>query len=76
MTASIIIGPLFVEEQLTAGSVTSTVTEDRLESMLRRFVIPELQQSGILDTTIFMQEEAPPHTGTCIKQFTYATFHG
>ncbi|GBN95483.1 hypothetical protein AVEN_31596-1 [Araneus ventricosus] len=55
MTAGVIIGPFFFEEQSRAVLVTGTVTAGCLESMLRRFVIPELQQSGILDTTIFMQ---------------------
>lgn len=68
MTASFIIGPFFFEEQSTAGPVTCTVTAARLASMLSRFVIPELQQRGILDTTIFMQDGAPPHIGTCVTQ--------
>lgn len=35
-----------------------------LEKMSRHFVIPELQQHGILDTMNFMQDGAPLHTDT------------
>ncbi|GBL84631.1 hypothetical protein AVEN_191091-1 [Araneus ventricosus] len=62
MTAS--VGLFFFEEKPTAGHMTSTVTA---AFMLRRFVIPELQQRGILDTMIFMQDGTPPHIGTCFK---------
>lgn len=68
MTANFIMGPFFFEEPSAAGPVTCTVTAARLESMLRCFVIPELQQRGILDTTVFMQDGAPPHIGRCVKQ--------
>ena len=36
--------------------------------MLRRFVIPELQQRGTLDTTTFRQDGTPLHNGTSITQ--------
>ncbi|XP_035229855.1 receptor-type tyrosine-protein phosphatase F-like [Stegodyphus dumicola] len=62
MTACFIIGTFFFEKQSTAGPVTYTVTASRLASMLRRFVISELQQQrGFADTTIFMDDGAPQH---------------
>ncbi|GBN95504.1 hypothetical protein AVEN_92883-1 [Araneus ventricosus] len=68
MTASVIIGPFFFEEQSRAGLVTGTATAGCLELMLRRFVIPELQQHGILDTTIFMQGRGSTSpTCTCVS---------
>ncbi|GBM13494.1 hypothetical protein AVEN_162736-1 [Araneus ventricosus] len=68
MTASVIIGPFCFEEQSIAGPVTSTVTAASLESMVRRFVISELHQRGVLDTAIFMHDGDPPHIGTCVSQ--------
>ena len=59
---------IFFKEQLTVGPFIYTVTAAHLESMLRHFMIPKLQQHNILDTMIFMQDRAPQHTGTSVTQ--------
>lgn len=35
--------------------------------MLENFVIPQLQQRNCIDSTIFMQDGAPPHIGRRVK---------
>ncbi|GBN06504.1 hypothetical protein AVEN_202351-1 [Araneus ventricosus] len=67
-TAAFIFGPLFLEEIGLSGPVTCTVNGTRYESLLRNQLIPALQQRGCVDSTIFMQDDAPPHIATPIKQ--------
>ncbi|GBM94792.1 hypothetical protein AVEN_69347-1 [Araneus ventricosus] len=40
----------------------------RYESLLLNQLIPALQQRGCVDSTIFMQDCAPPHIATPVKQ--------
>lgn len=67
-TASFIIGPYFYEENGASGPVTCTVTAARYADMLQNFTIPQLQQRGCLDSTIFMQDGAPPHIGLRVQR--------
>lgn len=46
----------------------------RIDAQMYPNVIPELQQRGILATTIFMQDGAPPHIGRCVKQLLQQQF--
>ncbi|GBN13816.1 hypothetical protein AVEN_182781-1 [Araneus ventricosus] len=59
-----IVGPLFSEEIGPSGPVTCTVNGTRYESLLRNQLIPALQQRGCVDSTIFMQDDVPPHIVT------------
>ncbi|GBN43390.1 hypothetical protein AVEN_138006-1 [Araneus ventricosus] len=63
--AAFIVGPFFFEEM---GPVTYTVKGTCYESLLRNQLIPALQQRGCVDSTIFMQDGAPPHIATPVKQ--------
>ncbi|GBM67640.1 hypothetical protein AVEN_81142-1 [Araneus ventricosus] len=65
-TAAFIVGPFFFENP--SGPVTCTVNGTRYESLLRNQLIPALQQRGCVDSTIFMQVDAPPHIATPVKQ--------
>ncbi|GBL84849.1 hypothetical protein AVEN_93874-1 [Araneus ventricosus] len=67
-TATFIVGPFFFEEIGPSGPVTCTVNGTRYESLLRNQLIPALQQRGCVDSTIFMQDEAPSHIATPVKQ--------
>ncbi|GBM18011.1 hypothetical protein AVEN_238403-1 [Araneus ventricosus] len=67
-TAAFIVGPFFFEEIGPSGPVTCTVNGTRYESLLRNQLIPALQQRGCVDNTIFMQNGAPPHIETPVKQ--------
>ncbi|GBO01225.1 hypothetical protein AVEN_35484-1 [Araneus ventricosus] len=58
LTASFIVAPFFFKE---VGPVTCTVTGVHYESLLRKLVIPTLQQRASVCSTIFMQDGAPPH---------------
>lgn len=66
-TASFIIGPYFYEEFGRNGLVTCSVNSHRYADMLENFVIPHLQQRNCIDSTIFMQDGAPPHIGRRVK---------
>ncbi|GBM93967.1 hypothetical protein AVEN_106933-1 [Araneus ventricosus] len=67
-TAAFIVGPFFFEEIDPSGPVTCTVNGTHYESLLRNQLIPALQQRGCVDSTIFMQDGAPPHIATSVKQ--------
>lgn len=59
MRVNYIIVPFFFQEQSIAEPVPYTVTAARLMPIIKRFVIPELQQCGeqqIIDSTIFIQD--------------------
>ncbi|KMQ82897.1 transposable element tc3 transposase [Lasius niger] len=74
ITATFIVGPFFFEEITPAGPVTCTVTGKRYEALLRNHVLPALQQRQCVDRTIFMQDGAPPHIATSVKQLLRAQF--
>ncbi|GBM24458.1 hypothetical protein AVEN_41104-1 [Araneus ventricosus] len=67
-TAAFIVGPFFFEEIGPSGPVTCTGNGIRYECLLRNQLIPALQQRGYVDSTIFMQDGAPPHIATPMKQ--------
>ncbi|GBM40272.1 hypothetical protein AVEN_248293-1 [Araneus ventricosus] len=67
-TAAFIVGSFFFEEIDPSSPVTCTVNGARYESLLRNQVIPALQQRGCADSTIFMQDDAPPYIATLVKQ--------
>ncbi|GBN57259.1 hypothetical protein AVEN_17341-1 [Araneus ventricosus] len=67
-TAAFIVSPFFFEEIGPSGHVTCTANGTRYESLLRNQLIPALQQRGCVDSTIFMQDGAPPHIATPVKQ--------
>lgn len=73
-TATFVIGPYFFEEVTRRGFETCSVTGRRYQDMLTTFVIPELQQHGRLQDTIFMQDGAPPHILRGVQQVLRATF--
>ncbi|RXM99969.1 hypothetical protein EOD39_10479 [Acipenser ruthenus] len=57
------IGTLFFEEPSASGPETCTVIVARYNTMLTPHVIPMLQQRNVINTTVFMQDEAPLHIG-------------
>ncbi|GBN93660.1 hypothetical protein AVEN_24970-1 [Araneus ventricosus] len=67
-TAAFIFGPLFLEEIGPSGPVPCTVNGTRYESLFRNQLIRALQQIVGVDSTIFMQDGAPPHIATPVKQ--------
>ncbi|GBM68126.1 hypothetical protein AVEN_176295-1 [Araneus ventricosus] len=66
--AAFIFGPFFFEEIDPSGPVTCTVNRTRYEFFLRNHLIPALQQRECVDSTIFMEDGAPPHIETPVKQ--------
>ncbi|GBN75512.1 hypothetical protein AVEN_168917-1 [Araneus ventricosus] len=67
-TAAFIVGRFFCEEIGPLGPVTCTVNGIRYESLLRNQLIPALQKRECVDSPIFMQDGAPPHIATPVKQ--------
>ena len=61
-----IIGPFFFQE--------TTINGDIYLTMLKTFLIPELQRFNILDKTIFQQDGAPCHYSLAVRQFLNDTF--
>lgn len=55
MIANFTNEPFLFEEQSIAGPITCTIIAACLASIVRLFVVRELQQSDILDSAIFMQ---------------------
>ncbi|GBM75493.1 hypothetical protein AVEN_183809-1 [Araneus ventricosus] len=66
--ASFIVGTVFLEEIGPSDPVTCTVNGTRYESLLRNHLVPAMQQRRCVDSTIFMQDGAPPHIATPVKQ--------
>ncbi|MGH0123464.1 UNVERIFIED_CONTAM: hypothetical protein FKN15_011979 [Acipenser sinensis] len=67
-TVNFVIGPFFVEEPSAREPQTCTVTAAQYQTMLTTHVIPMLQQRNVINTTVFMQDGAPPHIGNQIKR--------
>ncbi|GBM38563.1 hypothetical protein AVEN_71672-1 [Araneus ventricosus] len=67
-TAAFIICPFFFEETGFSCPVTCAVNGTCYESLFRNQLIPALQQRGCADSTIFMQNGAPPNIATPVKQ--------
>ena len=67
-TSSFIIGPYFFEENTPTGPKTCSVNAEKYRTMLLNFAIPQLQQRGCLESTIFMQDGAPPHIGLRVQE--------
>ncbi|GBM82775.1 hypothetical protein AVEN_221068-1, partial [Araneus ventricosus] len=62
-TAAFIVGPFFFEELGPSGPVTCPVNGTRYESLLRNQLIPALERSGCVDSTIFKQDgDSSAHT--------------
>ncbi|GBN48480.1 hypothetical protein AVEN_210077-1 [Araneus ventricosus] len=72
--AAFIVGPFFFEEIGYSGAVTCTVNGTHYESLLRNQLIPALQQHGCVNSTIFMQDGAPLHIATPVKQLSNLHF--
>ncbi|GBN32408.1 hypothetical protein AVEN_216917-1 [Araneus ventricosus] len=68
LTTSLIIGSFFFEGIGPTGPVTCTVNDICCKSLLRKHVIPALQQSPCVSSTIFMQDGAPPHVAHPLKR--------
>ncbi|GBM40785.1 hypothetical protein AVEN_80795-1 [Araneus ventricosus] len=56
------------EEIGLSGPVTYADNGTSYESLLRNQLIPALKQRLRVDSTIFMQDGAPPHIATPVKQ--------
>ncbi|GBL90779.1 hypothetical protein AVEN_215520-1 [Araneus ventricosus] len=67
-TAAFIVDPFFFEEIGPSCPVTCTVNGTHHESLLRNQLIPALQQRGCVYSTIFVQDDAPSHIATSVKQ--------
>ncbi|GBL99571.1 hypothetical protein AVEN_68835-1 [Araneus ventricosus] len=67
-TAAFIVGPFVLEEIGPSDTVPCTVNGTRYESLWRNQLIPALQQRECVDSTIFMQDGAPPNIATPVKQ--------
>ena len=47
--------------------MTCSATSNRFADMLENFVMPQLQQKKIINSTIFIQDSAPLHIGRWVK---------
>ncbi|GFU11159.1 transposable element tc3 transposase [Trichonephila clavipes] len=66
-SASFILGPYFFEELGAGGPVTCSITGQRYASLLRNKICPDLQARPCLSRIIFLQDGAPPHIISCVK---------
>ena len=44
--------------------------------MLQLFLVPPLQQDGVIETVVFQQDGAPPHFANVVNDFLNETFPG
>ncbi|GBO23851.1 hypothetical protein AVEN_79130-1 [Araneus ventricosus] len=63
-----VVSPFFFEEIGPSGPVSCSVNRTRYESLLRKQLLPALQQRGCVDSRIFMQDGSPPYIATPVKQ--------
>ena len=61
-----IIGPFFFEDE---DHQAVTVNQDTYLQMLKLQYMPALRRRGLLDTTVFMQDGASPHTARRVLEF-------
>lgn len=73
-TANFLIGPFFFEELGPQGPMTCSVNGTRYCDLLRQHVIPALRERGALDSTVFMQDGAPPHIANVVTRLLRNTF--
>jgi len=60
VTSEKVYGPFFFEEE--------TVRAVNYLDMIEQYVVPQLQQDGILDTIIYQQDGAPPHWAIIVRK--------
>ena len=60
MTSEKVYRPFFFEEE--------TVRAINYLEMIEQYVVPQLQQDGILDTIIYQQDGAPPHWAIIVRE--------
>ena len=60
VTSEKVYGPFFFEEE--------TVRAVNYLDMIKQYVVPQLQQDGILDTIIDQQDCAPPHWAIIVRE--------
>lgn len=65
ISSSSFIGPYFFEHE---GS-TATINSERYLTLLRDFLLPQLQQMPRFHRLIFQQDGAPPHVSHAVIQF-------
>ncbi|GFU79781.1 hypothetical protein TNCV_4928121 [Trichonephila clavipes] len=66
--------PYFFETPTSSGPKRCSVTGTIYFVMLREQLIPALQERHCLETTIFMQDEAPPHIAKPVNNLLHETF--
>jgi len=71
-----VIGPYFFQQQEDElhEPTTVTVTGARYLQLLQTILVPELQNRGVLQDTIFQQDGAPPHIARPVKTFLQQQF--
>lgn len=74
MTCDFLVGPFFFETPTPSGPKRCSVTGTSYSAMLREQLIPALQERNCLETTVFMQDGAPPHIAKEVKKLLRDTF--
>ena len=69
-----ILDPFFFERVTPRGPVRCTVMSARYENILMQHVIPTLQERNCVETTVFMQDGAPPYIGRQVQRELHETF--
>ncbi|GFX84610.1 hypothetical protein TNCV_724181 [Trichonephila clavipes] len=62
ITCDFLVGPYFLETPTPSGPKHCSVTGTSYGAMLREQLTPALQDRHCLETTIFMQDGALPHS--------------
>lgn len=74
IASTFVLGPYFFEEVTSNGMQTCSITGPRYKTMLQNYVIPELQQRNVVNDIVWMQDGAPPHVATCVRQVLQQNF--
>ncbi|GBN26490.1 hypothetical protein AVEN_61563-1 [Araneus ventricosus] len=73
-TVDFILGPFFFKENTPHGLQRCSITAARYCELLQQQVIPALQERECLETTVFMQDGAPPHIARSVQVLLRALF--
>lgn len=73
-STSTIIGPIFFQEMHDCVSVTVSVTVERYANILQNHIILSLADNHLLESIIFMQNDAPPRIARRVKDVLRMSF--
>ncbi|GBM27853.1 hypothetical protein AVEN_66405-1 [Araneus ventricosus] len=66
--STFVLCPYFSEDVTSISMKTCSITNSRYTTMLQNYVIPELHKGNVVNDIVCIQDGAPTHVATCVRQ--------